>query len=165
MPIQMTVTPESFPIAGTFTISRGSKTEAKVVTVRLTDGVHVGQGECVPYGRYGETVESVLEVLSALVPEVAAGLDPKGLQSRLKPGAARNALDCAFWDLEAKRSGTNVAALIAAPPPARRCRPARPPETPPCPPPHTPPPAPAPRRSGPARRAARATPPGWAILR
>ncbi len=57
MPVQMTVTRENFPIAGTFTISRGSKTEAKVVTVRLTDGVHMGQGECVPYARYGETVE------------------------------------------------------------------------------------------------------------
>jgi L-Ala-D/L-Glu epimerase len=108
MPIQMSVTPESFPIAGTFTISRGSKTEAKVVTVRLTDGVHVGQGECVPYARYGETVESVIEVLTALVPEVADGLDRVGLQTRLKPGAARNALDCAFWDLEAKRGALPV---------------------------------------------------------
>ncbi len=108
MPIQMTVTPEIFPIAGTFTISRGSKTEAKVVTVRLTDGVHVGQGECVPYARYGETVESVVDVLSALVPEVADGLDRVDLQTRLKPGAARNALDCAFWDLEAKRTGKPV---------------------------------------------------------
>ena len=112
MPVHMTATPESFPIAGSFTISRGSKTEAKVVTVRLTDGVHVGQGECVPYARYGETVESVVEVLSALVPEVAAGLDRKGLQSRLKPGAARNALDCAFWDLEAKRAGQPVWQLL-----------------------------------------------------
>ncbi|MDH4440426.1 MAG: dipeptide epimerase [Rhizobium sp.] len=108
MPIQMTVTPESFPIAGTFTISRGSKTEADVVTVRLTDGVHVGQGECVPYARYGETVESVVEVLTGLAPEVADGLDRAGLQDRLKPGAARNALDCAFWDLEAKRAGQAV---------------------------------------------------------
>jgi L-alanine-DL-glutamate epimerase-like enolase superfamily enzyme len=108
MSVQMTVTPESFPIAGSFTISRGSKTEAKVVTVRLTDGLHMGQGECVPYARYGETVESVVGVLSALAPEVAQGLDRAGLQSRLKPGAARNALDCAFWDLEAKRAGLPV---------------------------------------------------------
>ena len=93
MPVQMTVTPESFPIAGTFTISRGSKTEAKVVTVRLTDGLFVGQGECVPYARYGETVESVVKVLTGLVPEVAQGLDRAGLHSRLKPSAARNALD------------------------------------------------------------------------
>ncbi len=112
MPIQMTVTPESFPIAGSFTISRGSKTEAKVVVVRLTDGVHVGQGECVPYARYGETVESVVKVLMALVPEVAQGLDRAGLQSRLQPGAARNALDCAFWDLEAKRAGKPVWQLL-----------------------------------------------------
>lgn len=112
MPVHMTVTPESFPIAGSFTISRGSKTEAKVVTVRLTDGAHVGQGECVPYARYGERVESVVEVLSALVPEVAQGLDRKGLQSRLNPGAARNALDCAFWDLEAKRAGKPVWQLL-----------------------------------------------------
>jgi L-Ala-D/L-Glu epimerase len=76
--------------------------------VRLTDGAHVGQGECVPYARYGETVESVVEMLSALVPEVADGLDRAGLQNRLTPGAARNALDCAFWDLEAKRAGLPV---------------------------------------------------------
>jgi L-Ala-D/L-Glu epimerase len=112
MPIQMTVTPESFPISGTFTISRGSKTEAKVVTVRLTDGLHVGQGECVPYARYGETVESVVEMLSALAPEVAADLDRAGLQTRLKPGAARNALDCALLDLEAKRAGVPVWQLL-----------------------------------------------------
>ncbi len=79
-----------------------------MVTVRLTDGVFVGQGECVPYARYGETVESVVEVLTRLVPEVGQGLDRAGLQSRLKPGAARNALDCAFWDLEAKRAGLPV---------------------------------------------------------
>lgn len=117
MPVQMTVTRENFPIAGTFTISRGSKTEAKVVTVRLTDGVHMGQGECVPYARYGETVEGVVEVLNELVPEVARGLDRLGLQNRLKPGAARNALDCAFWDLEAKRAGLPVWQLAKLPEP------------------------------------------------
>lgn len=108
MSVEMYVIADSFPIAGSFTISRGSKTEAKVVTVRLTDGAHVGQGECVPYARYGETVESVVKALSALVPEVADGLDRAELQNRLKPGAARNALDCAFWDLEAKRAGLPV---------------------------------------------------------
>ncbi|THV21442.1 N-acetyl-D-Glu racemase DgcA [Peteryoungia ipomoeae] len=112
MSVEMNVIAESFPIAGSFTISRVSKTEAKVVTARLTDGVHVGQGECVPYARYGETVESVVEVLSALVPDVARGLDRMQLQQRLTPGAARNALDCAFLDLEAKQAGIPVWQLL-----------------------------------------------------
>ncbi|MBA4790161.1 MAG: dipeptide epimerase [Rhizobiales bacterium] len=99
---------ERFPISGTFTISRGSKTEAVVVVAELRDGDLVGRGECVPYARYGETPEEVRADIAALAPDIAAGLDHVALQARLPPGAARNALDCALWDLEAKRSGVPV---------------------------------------------------------
>ncbi|MFG1392523.1 N-acetyl-D-Glu racemase DgcA [Xanthobacter agilis] len=100
----LSVSIERFPINGTFTIARGSKTEAVVVVARLDAGAHQGRGECVPYTRYGETVDGVAATIAALAPEIAAGLDRVGLQRRLPAGAARNALDCAFWDLEAKQS-------------------------------------------------------------
>src|SRR5215469_9869866 len=111
------VASERWPIAGAFTISRGSKTEAEVVVAEVTDGVYGGRGECVPYARYGETVDGVLATISALAPEIARGLDRAGLQSALAPGAARNALDCALWDLAAKRAGCPVHALAGLPPP------------------------------------------------
>ncbi|MDT8344497.1 MAG: N-acetyl-D-Glu racemase DgcA [Thermohalobaculum sp.] len=98
----------SFPIAGTFTISRGSRTEAVVLEARLSVGGATGRGECVPYARYGETVESVTAQIEGLRSALASGLDRAGLQSALPAGAARNALDCAFWDLEAKRAGRRV---------------------------------------------------------
>lgn len=92
---------ESFRLAETFTISRGSKTEARVVTAVLErDGVR-GWGECVPYARYGETVEGVAEAVAAL----PGGVTREALQGLLPPGAARNAADCALWDWEAKRAG------------------------------------------------------------
>ncbi|TCT01005.1 L-alanine-DL-glutamate epimerase-like enolase superfamily enzyme [Aquabacter spiritensis] len=96
---------ERFPIAGSFTISRGSKTEAVVVIAEVRDGAISGRGECVPYPRYGETPEAVAGALTEMAEEVAQGLDRDGLQRRLPAGAARNALDCAFWDFEAKASG------------------------------------------------------------
>jgi L-alanine-DL-glutamate epimerase-like enolase superfamily enzyme len=102
---------ERFPIAGQFTIARGSKTEAVVVSVALERDGHVGRGECTPYARYGETAENTLAAIEALAPAIAAGMTRQELQSALSPGAARNALDCAFWDLDAKRAGTSVAAL------------------------------------------------------
>ena len=102
---------ERWPIAGSFTISRGAKTEAVVVVAELSDGIHTGRGECVPYERYGETVERVAAVIEGMRQTLADGLDRIGLQSALPAGAARNALDCAFWDLEAKRSGRPVHAL------------------------------------------------------
>ena len=111
---------ESWPIAGSFTISRGSKTSAEVVVVELRAGKHAGWGECVPYTRYGETVDTVLETLRGLKDEVADGMTRADLQDRLPPGAARNALDCAFWDLEAKRAGKrawSLAGLRSAPKP------------------------------------------------
>jgi L-alanine-DL-glutamate epimerase-like enolase superfamily enzyme len=104
-PIALTTRVERWPIAGTFTISRGAKTEATVVVAELSDGQHRGRGECVPYARYGETVDAVVAAIEAMRQRIATGLDRIGLQQAMKPGAARNAIDCAFWDLEAKRAG------------------------------------------------------------
>ena len=120
MPLTLALSAERWPIAGTFAISRGAKTEAEVVVAELGDGKARGRGECVPYGRYGESVEGVLAAIEALRPQLAAGLDRQALQRALPPGAARNALDCAFWDLEAKRSGRPVHALADLPEP-RAC--------------------------------------------
>lgn len=109
------VAAERFPLAEVFTISRGSKTEAQVLTVTVTrDGV-TGRGECVPYARYGESLEGVAAAIRAL-PE---GITRAGLQAALPPGAARNAVDCALWDLEAKAAGARVWQLagLAAPGP------------------------------------------------
>jgi L-alanine-DL-glutamate epimerase-like enolase superfamily enzyme len=99
---------ERWPLAATFTISRGSKTEAVVVVVELDDGVHRGRGEAVPYARYGEVPERVLDTIEALRSAVELGLDRVALQTALPAGAARNALDCAYWDLAAKQSGRRV---------------------------------------------------------
>jgi L-alanine-DL-glutamate epimerase-like enolase superfamily enzyme len=108
---------ERWPIAGTFAISRGAKTEAAVVVAEINDGRVTGRGECVPYARYGETVPGVLATIASFTPRVAAGLDRAELQKALPPGAARNALDCAFWDLEAKRSGRRAFELAGLPEP------------------------------------------------
>jgi L-Ala-D/L-Glu epimerase len=99
---------ESWPIAGGFAIARGTKREANVVIARLSDGSRAGRGECVPYARYGETVESVLAAIAATP---ADGLDRETLAGRLPAGAARNALDCALWDYQAKRAGQSAASL------------------------------------------------------
>jgi len=99
---------EAWPIRGSFRISRGSKTQAEVVTVELRVGEQRGRGECVPYARYGESCESVMEQILGLRDDLANGLDRVGLQKVLPPGAARNALDCAFWDLAAKQAGRRV---------------------------------------------------------
>lgn len=103
---------ETFPLRQHFTISRGSKTETVVVTAELRDGAHVGRGECGPNIRYDETPESVAGAIKAMADDIADGLDREGLQAAMPPGAARNALDCAFWDLEAKRSGRRVWSLM-----------------------------------------------------
>lgn len=109
----ITVTAETFRLAQAFTISRGSRTEAKVLTVRITrDGI-TGQGECVPYARYGENLESVTAQIEAL-PE---GISRHALQEALAAGAARNAVDCALWDWEAKRAGKRVWDLAGLPAP------------------------------------------------
>ena len=106
--VTLTVFEERFPVAGAFTISRGSRTEIRVVTVGLKQDGMTGRGECVPYARYGESVEGVAETIRSLAAEIDQGLTRQELQHRLPPGAARNALDCAFWDLEAKKAGVPV---------------------------------------------------------
>ena len=100
----LSVYSERWPIAGIFSISRGSKTEAEVVVAELTDGHFVGRGECTPYLRYGETVAGVTAAISGLADDIRNGLDRAALQRALPAGAARNALDCAFIDIEAKRA-------------------------------------------------------------
>ena len=114
--LKLGVSVERFPIAGGFTISRGFKTEAVVVVASINDGPHTGRGECVPYARYGESIEGVVTAIEACAGAVAEGLTRAELQSLLPAGAARNALDCALWDLEAKRSGQRAAELAGLPP-------------------------------------------------
>ncbi len=101
-------TKTSYPIAGAFSISRGAKTQADVVTCVIGDASHLGHGECVPYQRYGESIEGAMAEIDAMGALVAEGLTRHDLQSAMKPGAARNAVDCALWDLEAKISGIRV---------------------------------------------------------
>ncbi|MGQ4273092.1 N-acetyl-D-Glu racemase DgcA [Terrihabitans sp. B22-R8] len=96
---------ENWPIAGRFTIARGSRTEAVVVVATIRDESFAGRGECVPYARYGESVESVTAAIQSVAGAIEAGAGREELQTLLPAGAARNALDCALWDLEAKRSG------------------------------------------------------------
>jgi L-alanine-DL-glutamate epimerase-like enolase superfamily enzyme len=98
--MQISVTPDVFKLAQVFTISRGSRTEAKVLTVKVEEDGHVGWGECVPYARYGETLENVTQ----LIESVKGPVTRQGLYT-LPAGAARNALDCALWDLECKKAG------------------------------------------------------------
>jgi L-alanine-DL-glutamate epimerase-like enolase superfamily enzyme len=109
--MNLTVATEHWPIAGSFNISRGAKTEAVVVVAELTDGRHRGRGECVPYARYGESIASVTAAIEAQRAALAAGLDRVALQAAMPPGAARNALDCALWDIEAKRAKKPAYAL------------------------------------------------------
>jgi L-Ala-D/L-Glu epimerase len=116
MPIGLTIRAESWPIARPFAISRGAKTRADVIVVELSDGPHCGRGECVPYARYGESIQSVTAALEAMRDRLAR-LDRTGLLSTMPAGAARNALDCALWDLEAKRSGQRVYELAGLPAP------------------------------------------------
>ncbi|MCX7340949.1 MAG: dipeptide epimerase [Hyphomicrobiales bacterium] len=121
--LSLAVAIERFPIAGAFTISRGSRTEAVVVTATVSDGQHVGRAECVPYPRYGETVEGVAAAIEAQGGLLAGGGDQAALTAVLKAGAARNALDCALWDLAAKAAGKRVweVAGVAAPRPVITC--------------------------------------------
>ena len=102
-----------WPISGSFTISRGAKTEAVAVVTEVSQDGHTGRGECVPYARYGETPEATLSALQAMEQPIARGLDRTALQAAMPPGAARNALDCALIDLEAKRAGIRAWKLLA----------------------------------------------------
>jgi L-alanine-DL-glutamate epimerase-like enolase superfamily enzyme len=103
---------ERWPIAGSFTISRGAKTEAVTVLATVSQDGQTGRGECVPYPRYGETPEATLQALNAMHELIAKGLDRTALQAAMPAGAARNALDCALLDLEAKTAGQRVWALL-----------------------------------------------------
>jgi len=109
------VSEERFPLRTPFTISRGRKHEAHVVKVRLSDGNCCGWGECVPYARYGETVDAVVACLTALARKPASS--PDDWLQRLPPGAARNALDAAYWDARAKRTNAPVWRLAGLPEP------------------------------------------------
>jgi L-alanine-DL-glutamate epimerase-like enolase superfamily enzyme len=105
--MRIKVTRNVFRLAQVFTISRGSRTEAQVLTVHVSDGAAQGWGECVPYARYGETLDSVTDEIEGL-PDT---FDRADLAQLLPAGAARNAVDCALWDLEAKRAGQRVWSL------------------------------------------------------
>src|SRR3954452_1061493 len=111
---------ERFPIAGSFTISRGAKTEAVTVVAEVRRDGLTGRGECVPYSRYGETAEATLAAIQAMREAVAGGLPRQALQAAMPPGAARNALDCALIDLEAKAAGLRAWSLLDRPAPGER---------------------------------------------
>ena len=102
---RLSISRESWPIRGRFAISRGTKTSAEVVVAAIGEGPTIGRGEGVPYDRYGETVRGVAAAIEAMAPEIEAGMDRAALARAMAPGAARNAIDCALWDLEAKLAG------------------------------------------------------------
>jgi L-alanine-DL-glutamate epimerase-like enolase superfamily enzyme len=106
--MELSVRIERWPLAGVFAISRGSKTEAVVVVAELSDGTHRGRGESVPYARYGETPDGIVAAIEAVRPGLRRGLDRGALQRAMPAGAARNALDCAYWDVNAKQAGRRV---------------------------------------------------------
>jgi L-alanine-DL-glutamate epimerase-like enolase superfamily enzyme len=108
---RLTVRRESWKLEKPFAISRGSRTTAEVVVAEIQSGALRGRGECVPYPRYGESVEGVMAQIEAMAEGVAGGLDREGLLAAMPPGAARNAVDGALWDLEAKESGSSIWAL------------------------------------------------------
>jgi L-alanine-DL-glutamate epimerase-like enolase superfamily enzyme len=108
-PQRLRVFRQSWPLAQPFAISRGIKTTAEVVVAEIFDGDFRGRGECVPYPHYGESVDGVVRTLEGMAGAVFSGLDRKELQAAMPPGAARNALDAAFWDLDAKRDDRRVA--------------------------------------------------------
>ena len=116
MALEVTVKVERWPIAGSFTISRGSKTEAAVVLCEIKHENVTGRGECVPYAHYGESLESVTAELERLRGALMDGARRADLPSLVGPGAARNAVDCALWDLEAKHAGKSVAELAGLAP-------------------------------------------------
>ncbi|GIU67373.1 N-acetyl-D-Glu racemase DgcA [Candidatus Phycosocius spiralis] len=115
--MQFHITQEVWPLKGVFRIARGARTQAEVVTVTLSAHGYVGRGECVPYAHYQEDCNTVIAQLEAVRPLVELGIDRTRCQEILPAGAARNALDCALWDLEAKTSDQPVWALAGLPEP------------------------------------------------
>ncbi|MFZ4702869.1 MAG: N-acetyl-D-Glu racemase DgcA [Candidatus Methylumidiphilus sp.] len=108
---------ETWPMRGVFRISRGAYADIVVVVVEIREGLAIGRGECRPYLRYGETPQSVIDDIEALIPSLANGMERGELNDSLKPGAARNAIDCALWDLQAKQAGLPAWQLAGLPPP------------------------------------------------
>ncbi|MBS9720729.1 dipeptide epimerase [Tianweitania sp. BSSL-BM11] len=117
MPRHLLIEEERFPIAGAFTIARGSKTQAEVITCTLIEDSVQGRGECVPYRRYGETLESVRLQIETARSAIENGISRQELLGAMQAGAARNAVDCALWDLQAKQSGRSVSDLADLNPP------------------------------------------------
>lgn len=117
MGLKLGVRHETWPIKGSFRIARGAKSEAHVVVADISDGTHSGRGECVPYARYGESVDGVLGQIESLAARIESGLTREALQACLPAGAARNALDCALIDLAAKASGSRAHEMLGLPAP------------------------------------------------
>ena len=103
---------ETFPLSTPFRISRGVKTAAEVVTVEIAQDGFVGRGECVPYPRYGETVEGTIGAIEAARRAIERGSSRADLLRLMPAGAARNAVDCALWDLEARLAGTDIFTML-----------------------------------------------------
>ena len=117
--MKLSLRPHIAPLARTFAISRGAKTQARTVIVELHHSGYTGRGQCVPYPRYNESVESVLAEIEASRRDIEAGIDLSGLQALMPAGAARCAVDCALWDLKAKQAGRPVWELAELPTPER----------------------------------------------
>lgn len=117
MPRSLRAQHDRFALSRPFRISRGVKTAADVVTVTIAQGEVAGRGEGVPYPRYGESIESALDEIEAARAAIEAGATRDELLTTMRPGAARNAVDCALWDLEARLSGCSVAEMIGNPQP------------------------------------------------
>ena len=119
MALTVTARAETFPLAGVFRISRGARTESHVVVCEIADGEVTGRGESFPYPRYGESIDSVIAQIEAQAGALSASPDRDRLRVEMPAGAARNAIDCALWDLEAKRAGKRAwdIAGLAAPAP------------------------------------------------
>ena len=108
---KLTIRAESWPLRQRFSIARGSKISADVLCVEIAQDGHIGRGEAVPYKRYGESMETVTAAVESIQAALTNGMTRDALLDALLPGAARNAIDCALWDLEAKQGKTDIATL------------------------------------------------------
>lgn len=117
--MKLLINSESWQLKHPFTISRGTRTHAEVVTISLEEDGSFGRGECTPYARYGESIESTVIEFQGITQQLRSGKPIDALLDEMKPGAARNALDCAWWDLRAKQAGKRVSDLLGRP--AMKC--------------------------------------------
>ena len=115
MPRALSVSRDAWPLASVFRISRGARTVSEVIVAEITDGALIGRGECFPYARYGESLDSVEAQIRSAADAIAGGAGREELLSVLPAGAARNAVDCALWDLEAKQAGARAWTLAGLP--------------------------------------------------